>query len=370
MTYQVVFADLLTDETIARFAADGLRFGRRIGEAEEISGSIPIRDAPTAERLRALVAKRTAVYVYQGQTILCGGVLWTPTPKWSKRSAETWEFSASTFESYWDRVVISDDIPELLGVDQFVIARSLVDHMQADPHANIGVLTHLNPAMAEPLSGVTRDRTEYLASANKSYGEALAELGKVLDGFEWTIDVWADPVSGIRTKHLRLGHPTIGRPDGALVLERQDLEAWETPPDPTAGTRFRARGGTPQGSGAGQQQPLLSDIHSRDDLLSAGWPRLDVVEDHSTVEDVDVLNDYAAKAVATLGGPVAIPQLGINLGRAAISPLNLGDTVRLRMRTVYAGLVDVRYRMVGITVQAGGRTSPGTAQLTLEEVAT
>lgn len=368
MTYQVVFADLLTDETIARFSVDGLRFGRRIGEAEEISGSIPIRSASTAERLRALVAKRTAVYVYQGQTIQCGGVLWTPTPKWSKRAAETWAFSASTFESYWDHVVISDDIPELLGVDQFTIARSLVDDMQDDPHANIGVLTQLSTSVAEPLSGVLRDRTEYLASANKSYGEAIKELGEVLNGFEWTIDVWADPTTGLRTKHLRLGYPTIGRLDSTLVLERQDLEAWESPPDHAAGTRFRARGGTPQGSGAGEQQPLLSDIHSRDDLLDAGWPRIDVVEDHSTVEDVDVLNDYAAKAAAELGGAVAVPQLSINLARAQISPLNLGDTVRLRMRTVYAGLVDVRYRMVGITVQAGGRTDSGTAQLTLEEV--
>lgn len=370
MTYQVLFADLLTDQPLARFSVDGLRFGRRIGEAEEISGSIPIRSEGIAERLRQLLPMRTAVYVYQGQTIQCGGVLWTPTPRWSKRSAETWNFSASTFESYWNHVVISDDIPELLGVDQFDIARSLVDHMQADPYANIGVVTQLDPAVAVPLSGVLRDRTEYLASANKSYGEALAELGEVLDGFEWTIDLWADMETGLRTKYLRLGYPTIGRLDSTLVLERQDLESWDTPPDPTTGTRFRARGATPQGSGVGEDQPLLSDIAYREDLLGAGWPRIDVVEDHSTVSEIDTLNAYATRAASTQGGHVDVPQLSINLARTSISSLNLGDTVRLRMRTLYRGLVDTRYRMVGITVQAPGRTDAGTAQLTLEEVMT
>jgi hypothetical protein len=368
MAWRCVFADLLTDANLARFPVDGLRFGRRISAAEEISGSVPVDSVRRAERLRQLVPGRTAVYVYDGPTVLCGGVLWDTVPTWTKRSGETWAFSAATFESYWDQTVISEDVPGQLGVDQLEIARVLVAHLQADPYADIGVRLQVDPAVPLPMSGVLRDRTEYLASANKSYGDALTELGEVLDGFEWTIDVWADPVTGLRTKYLRLGYPRLGRPDATVLVEQQDLEEWQAPADTGTGTRFRARGGTPQGAGSASQQPIVSSVAVRQDLLDAGWPRLDIVEDHASVTDIATLDTYAEQAAARRGAGGEIPQLSVNLARRRVSTLNLGDTLRLRTSTYYDGMRDARYRITGVVMQDGGRTAPPTADLSLEAV--
>jgi hypothetical protein len=356
--YRVVFADLLTGQTLhSEPNVSGLKYGRRIGEPGEISGSIAVTEQ-NAALLRSVEKQRTAVWVYFGLDLMVGGVLWDVVPRWSKRSGETWAFTAATFESYLNQVVISEDIGALLQVDQLEIARSLVQHMQADDTANIGI--QLDPL----LSGVLRDRTQYLASGNKSYGEALKQLGEVEGGFEWTIDVWRGN-DGHHVKYLRFGYPRLGSQSAVHVLERDALEDWSTS-STGGGTRYRARGGTPQGNGTTEQQPCLSAVHSATELLAAGWPRIDVVTDYSSVTNPATLESHAARDLANALKAQAIPQVSINLAGTRLRPQAVGETVRLRHRTVLRGATDEQFRLIGIEVTPSQRGQLGTATLTLE----
>lgn len=356
--YRVVFADLLTDQILhSEPNVEGLQYGRRIGEPEAISGSIAVTEQ-NAELLRSILPQRTAVWVYYNLDVMVGGVLWDVVPRWSKRGGETWSFSGSTFESYWNQVVISDDIGELLQIDQLEIARSLVQHMQADPSADLAVtLDPLN-------SGVLRDRTQYLATANKSYGEALKQLGEVEGGFEWTVDVWRG-ADGHHVKHLRFGYPRLGSQSAVHVLERDALEEWSTT-GAGAGTRYRARGGTPQGNGDADQQPCISDVFSDEERLATGWPRIDVVTDYSTVTWKPTLDEHAQRDLAAARRAPVIPQVSINLAGTRLRPQAIGETVRIRHRTLLDGATDVTYRLIGIQVTATQRGQPGSARLTLE----
>lgn len=356
----VEFADLLTDRTVYRQEAEGLKFGRSLSDSAEISGTLTVDSPERGTRIRDLEPMRTALYVYDGRDLVAGGVLWDDPPQLPRRGQpETWAFAAATFESYWHNCVIREDIPAQVQVDQLEIARVLVRHLQDDATADLGI--QLDPAM----SGVLRDRTEYLASANKSYGEALSELGEVQDGFEWTVDVWVDPGTGQRVKYLRLGYPIIGSGAAPIVLEGDAIAGWSEPSLRT-GTRYWARGGTPQGAGDAQQQPLMSDVHAADDLLAAGWPRVDIVDDYSTVTDADTLNAHAAKALADSRRARAVPQISVHLDAVRIMPTMIGQTVRVRSSSNLRGRRDDLYRMVGITVDATQRGTAGVAQLTLE----
>lgn len=357
MAYRVEFCDLLTDRMIYPSGdVDGLQFGRRISEPETISGTLTVT-AGNAERLRDLLPGRTAVYVYDGQDLMVGGVLWDVKPSWAKPATETLAFSGSTFESYWNQVVISTDIAPATSVDQLDIARTLVMELQADPSADLRVLY-------DPLtSGVLRDRTQYLATANKSYGEALSELGKVENGFEWTIDVYPNPAGG-RIKRLRFGYPRLGSASAVHVLEGVLESRTET--TVSTGTRYRARGGTPQGAGTTDQQPLLSTVHAADDLLATGWPRIDVVTDYSTVTEPSTLESHAARDLAAARAVRAIPQVTVSLADTRLTPAAIGETVRIRHRTLLTGMTDVMYRLIGIQVTAGQRGAAASAVLTLE----
>lgn len=359
--YRVLFADLLTDQVIhAEPNVAGLQYGRKISGSETITGSINITPA-NAPVLRQILPQRTAVWVYFNQDVMAGGVLWDVKPGWQKHGPETWAFSASTFESYWNQVVISEDIPPADDVDQLEIARTLVQHMQSDPRADLGV--QLDPLV----SGVLRDRTQYLATANKSYGEALKQLGEVEGGFEWTIDVWVDPTSGNRVKYLRFGYPQLGSASAVHVLERDALEDW-APAGIPFGTRYRARGGTPQGNGTTEQQPCISDVYEATELLDAGWPRIDVVTDYSTVTSKATLNSHAQHDLAAALKAQPIPQATINLAGSRLRTQAVGELVRIRHRTILHGLTDGIFRLIGIQVTATQRGQIGTARITLEAI--
>ena len=360
--YRVVFADLLTDQVLlSEPNVDGLQYGRKISEPEAFSGSIAVTEQ-NAELLRSILPQRTAVYVYFNLDVMVGGVLWDVAPKWSKRGSggsEQWSFSGSTFESYLNQVVISEDIGALLQIDQLEIARSLVQHMQADPQADIGI------TLDGQESGVLRDRTQYLATGNKSYGEALKQLGEVENGFEWTIDVTRDSGTGHHVKYLRFGYPTLGSESAVHVLERDDLEEWSTT-GVSVGTRYRARGGTPQGNGTTEQQPCISAVYPDTEKLDAGWPRIDVVNDYSTVTGDDNLNALASRDLTAARKSRAIPQVAINLAHSMLRPQAIGETVRIRHDTLLNGKTDDRYRLIGMQVTATQRGQPGNAKLTLE----
>jgi hypothetical protein len=106
--------------------------------------------------------------------------------------------------------VISDLI--YAAVDQFTIAKGLVDHHQAQTFGNYGIDTS-----TVGTSGVVRDRT-YLRNELHNIGQRLSELGAVSDGF----DIRVDAV----TRKLVLTNPQSGTDlTATVVLDRLNIDS-------------------------------------------------------------------------------------------------------------------------------------------------
>lgn len=146
----------------------------------------------------ATAPARTAVFVDRDGGLTWGGIIWT---RRRTASGATWELGCSSFESYFDRRVIKDDLT-YTGIDQLTIAAALVTYAQAQPGGNIGITV---PSVT---SGVTRTMS-YNAEQRTVIGQALRDLAGLDQGFDFAIRV--DWVAGVPTKTLELSYPGRGR---------------------------------------------------------------------------------------------------------------------------------------------------------------
>jgi hypothetical protein len=204
-----------------------------------------------------------------------------------------------------------------------------------------------------------------------TYYDALTQLAALDDGFEHQIAVYRDPAGGQRVRRLRLGSPRITTGSTDLVLDMPgSILAYSFPRDATrGGTTAVARGASTNTDSSEESRPTVSVEAVADDLIAAGWPRVDLTADYSDITDQDTLDRLAASQLADAEGAVVIPEITIRLDDL-VPPQLLGRTVRLRITDVwYADGFDSRFRIIGIKVTPPQRGVPDTADLYLEEVA-
>ena len=91
-----------------------------------------------------------------------------------------------------------------------------------------------------------------------------------------------------------------------------------------------------------------------------------MVTDYSTTTWKPTLNEHAARDLAAAQKAEAIPEVSINLPGTRLRPQAIGETVRIRNKTLLNGATDDAYRLIGIQVTATQRGTLGTAKLTLE----
>jgi len=176
------------------------------------------------------------------------------------------------------------------GVDQFAILKGLVDFVQNQAGANIGVEI---PAAA---SGVLRDRV-YESFSGKYVGELMRELSNVVDGFDY--DIRTEYEAGLAARRLRRFYPRRGR----------TFEA--------TGLRFRAPGNAVlfdmsedasnmatvvTALGAGDGADMLVTTAAQTSLVNAGWPAYSVTRAHKDVTNLNTLAGHAGAAAARLSG--------------------------------------------------------------------
>ncbi|WP_371652505.1 MULTISPECIES: hypothetical protein [unclassified Streptomyces] len=313
-----------------------------------------------AARIRAAVQPaRTALWIERGRYLWWGGILWTATVTSDARGFLSMAVGAGTFDSYLDHRRLLDT-QTATGVDQFDIARGLVDYAQRVPGGDIGI------ECDDHLSGIRRDRV-YSRYDMPTIRDLLSQLGSVDGGFEWRIAVHRDPETGRRVKRLQLGHPAIHSSTTEIVLAHPGpVLAYAWPVDGTQrATSWQSRGASTNSNQTTQSVPLLSAALVADDDIGAGWPRLDGASDYSTVEDQGVLDAHARADFATARRPHTIPEITVALDRTELSPALLGSTIRLRIRDLWHHL-DERYRIVGLSISPPERGRPETAKLYLE----
>lgn len=354
--YRIRFADTLTDANLDELDLTGVSLEARISAAGTMSGAIPLArgDRSVARRLAAIKSSGgSAVYVYRNGSLWWDGLLWTKSPASDETGKPSVALEAGTVESYLDRVKLLTDLPAMPGVDQLAIARSLVDHMQADPYANLGITYD-----ASQVSGIIRDRVVYQAAARPAYGQMLGDLASLDQGFEYRISTITDPVTNARTRQLRLGYPMITSAVVHDLAKPGAILSYQFSEDGSrGGTYLVAQGGS-----------VSSAVHTDAVALALGYPRLDATTSYSGITDVAVLNAHAASDLARARVPVLVPQVRIRLdGAPDISPAALGDTVRLTIEAdeYFDEDTVLTYRLVGLTVTPPERGVPETADLIL-----
>lgn len=353
-TYRIKFADILTDRNRDEFALEDVRCGVRIGAAGSLTGKIPIArsDKDFGRRIAAVHASgASAIYVYRNGVPWWPGLLWTKTLASDEEGHPSVDIGGGTFESYLDHVELGTDLAALTGVDQLAIARSLLDHMQADPYSDLNILY-------DPLqvSGVIRDRVPYQAASRPSYLKMLGDTASLDQGFEFTFDVIADPTTGARTRRMRLGYPTLSTGVTHKISKPGAIMSYSWPEDgPRAATYLMA-----QGSGA------TSTVHKNLAALAAGYPRLDASTSYTTITDATVLEAHATADLALAAAPVVVPAVRVRLDQTDLTPQSLGDSVRLRIvDELFPDGITATYRLVGMDIEPEQRGRPESCDLIL-----
>lgn len=352
--YRIKFADLLTDSNIDEFPLANVNMQMLIGAAGTMTGSIPIArgDFKTGRRIDAVRASgASAAYVYRTGTPWWGGALWTKVKASDEKGNPSVTLGASTLESYIDRVYLGADLPTLTSTDQLAIARSIIDHMQADPHANIGLTYD-----ASITSGILRDRAPYTAAQRPSYLKMLSDLAALDGGFEFIIQVLTDPTTGSRMRRLRLGYPTLSSGVTHHLGKPGAILTYSMPEDGTRAATYLAATGS----------SAMSIVHTNATALAAGYPRLDLTTSYGTITDVPTLEAHAAADLALATPPVIVPAVRVRLDATDLTPQSIGDSVRLHIKDEnFPDGIDPTYRLVGMTIAPGERGKPETCDLIL-----
>ena len=377
--YRYFTTDLLTN----RMLADPLpleveSMTRYLGDVGELSGSLLLGD-PTVRQLDPMVAtapKRTALWVERNGVLVWGGIIWD-RPHTSVADGRL-PITAKTFESYLFRRQIwhtlstsSKDAAVLIGPDQTRMAADLVNYVQSDPRGNIGIQV---PPPA--LSGVTRAVTWWNYEGRVA-GEALRDLAGLADGFDWTIEVSYDPLSGTPQKALRIGYPRLGR--ALLNPSDPDLPTFEYPGNivdygwPEAGSESANRS---RATGTGQDEQTDIRTSTFTDELAEGYPLLDQTVSYTDETDLTRLQAAADGDVKEAAGLQITPTLRVApTSDPQLGSFGLGDDVRVRLTSPRhpAGPngepgFDGPVRHVGWRLTPPTRTSLESLELLLEEL--
>lgn len=354
--YRIKFADTLTDQVRDEFTLDAPTFDVRISGAGTLQAAIPMArgDCSLGRRLQNIRScGGSAIYVYRNGAPWWDGLLWTMDRAADDHGGPTMSISAGTCESYLDHTRLLTDLTPMPSADQLAIARSFIDHLQADPYADLNITYD-----ATQTSGVIRDRVLYQAAARPTYGQMLSDLASLDGGFEYLIRTITDPTTAARTRRLRLGYPVISSATvHTLTVPGNAILSYSFAEDGSrAGTYLTAQGNA-----------ATSSVHIDAAALAAGYPRTDLITDYSSITDVAVLEAHAAADLVRARVPVLIPQVRIRLdGAPDITPDALGDYVRLQITDEhFPDGVRLTYRLVGMAVTPEQRGTPESADLVL-----
>lgn len=360
--YRYLLCDLLTDEPITDLPLSGVSFERRISRVGALSATLsaPNRTLVDKARLAHEYAGRAALWVYRGDQVWWGGVLWAAPATQAERGGVELSLSAATFDSYAHHRVLHAD-RSYAATDQGVIIPDLWRHLQADASGNIGMVAEDQP------TGTLRDRT-YYGHEQAFYGELIENLGDVEGGPEHAVDTYLDE-TGARVKRLRVAN-RLGATVPTAVFQRAAkgggrVLQWGADADATdGGTAFQVRGASVEGNVGEESVPLLSGVHYDTERLAAGWPLLDVTEDRTDVTEVDTLTGYARALRDARGGQVNTKGYTVQVADTGWTPNRIGDPVRIRLRDLWhTTTTDDTVRPVGCKVTPSSKGAPETIEL-------
>jgi hypothetical protein len=377
--YQYVARRLLDRSYLGHLDLTDVSFDKRILQAGSFSAAIPIPSRRVADQIAEIIPRSDAedqIPIDRGPGVISIEVYRAGEPwgeYWitgaqigrSRRGTPQISLRGSTLDAYWARAEVQTDL-SYTNQDQIAIARALISHLQAQAGANLSI------ELQSGTSGVTRT-IAYTAEDGGTYGQRLAELAEIDDGFEWMINLELD--SGAVVRRWVWGAPKLGQeepqhvfvdsPHGGDILEwGEEIDALR------GGTRWRARGGTPTSDddASTTSTALISAVHQATAHLAAGWPRLDQTINYPSELSQTRLEDYAAHWAAVAPGALRVDSITVALGaEPSFTPNSLGDTARIFLNNEWHIQHSRVRRIIGIGITPTSRSSgKEEAQLILE----
>lgn len=358
-TYRYLFADLLTNEIIGELPITGVSFTQQLNQAGTLQARLLITGINTFQfNVTACTEPgRNAIYVDRDGVLVWGGIIWNRT---YNSTAQTITISAREFESYFERRRISTTTA-FTNADQLLIARTLVTNAQAVPNGDIGVI------VGTETSGVLIDRVYYDYELKGVY-QAIQDLSRQDDGFDFNIKVEYDPLTDQPIKTLVLGYPRSGHVDTGVgdvatpvfIFPAGNIVEYEYPEDASiSANKLYALG-------AGSNEGKLISIATDAVKLADGWALLEEQANYSDITDQTVLNELATGQVLAVSTPPPIIKIVVP---ASVDPVfgtyGIGDDCRLIITDPrFPTGLDQVYRIVALNVQPG-EDGPERVTLTL-----
>lgn len=354
--YRYIFCDLLTNTVLGELPLTGVSFSQQLNQAGALSGHLLLSglNATTFNVDASTTPTKVAVYVDYNGVLIWGGVIWGRS---YANSTQTLTINAREFESYFERRRIGTSTA-FTNTDQLTIAQNLVTLAQSAPFGNIGVQVGI------ATSGVLVSR-QYYAYEKKTYYNALQDLSRAENGFDFNISV-AYNGAGQPTKTLTFGYPRTGTVYSAtsataLVFQMPaSIVDYDYPEDGSISAN------TIIGLGAGSNEGKLISIQTDATKTAAGFPLLEEAANYSDVTDAAYLAQLALGQVNAVSSSPVTMSIVLSL---TVSPVftdyKLGDDARIMIKDArFPTGLDKVLRIVGIAVQVGDN-SPERVTLTL-----
>lgn len=356
-----MFADLVTNEIIAELPLTGVSFTQQLNQAGSFDAHIQLSgmnsfgynvDAST-------IPMRNAIYVDRNGELVWGGIIWSRS---YNSTSQTLTLQAREFISFFERRRITTTT-EFTNADQLFIAKTLIENAQAVPYGDVGF--ELNTE-GQTTSGVLLDRVYYNYEL-KTVFQAIQDLSRQLDGFDFHIDVYYDPITGVPVKAFNTYYPRVGTAYNvndpyAFVFEfpAGNVVEYEYPEDGSIAAN------TIYALGAGSNEGKLIESAQNTAYLLDGWPLLEDQANYSDITDATVLARLAEGQMDAVSYPpttiklVAPPFVQPEFGSYVV-----GDEVRVMITdNRFPTGLDTVYRIVGLSLQPG-EDGPERVTLTL-----
>jgi hypothetical protein len=322
-TYTYLLADLRTNAILAELPLRPSSINTKLSGHGELRATLALNaKGMSSLDLPALLAdgaSRNALYVDRDGVLVWGGILWSGGRKHAEHQAE---LQFLEFESYLQtRLILTDYKPA--NADQLVIARTLVNTMQAKVGGNIGIV------VGTETSGVLRTRDHFRTSL-QTVGEALRSLVELEHGFDCYISVAYDS-NGVPAKTLRLGYPQIGRGASVSGLDFQlpgNITEWAD--DWNA---FADSATDYYELGQGEGSSVLIGSASDPARITAGYPVMERKSSlHRDVSSQTELNAHAREDLAAAHIPVKTYSCQVMAGADPVLGSYIpGDAARFRV---------------------------------------
>lgn len=362
-TYRYLFVDLLSNTIIGELPLTGVGFTQQLNQPGTFQGHLLLSGINTYEFNvdPSTIPAHCGIYVDRDGILVWGGIIWGRS---YNSASQTLTFSAQEWISYFDHRRITQDV-QFTNIDQLIIAKTLIEDAQTAPYGDIGVGYN---SEGQTTSGVLVSRTYYNYEL-KSVFQAIQDLSRQSDGFDFHVDVEYDGITGLPAKYFNTYYPRSG-----LVYSPGDINCpvFEFPAGNIVEYEYPEDGAvvanTVYALGAGSNEGKLISVGQDTAKLVAGWALLESTANYSDITDQTVLDNLAsAQALATSYPPVTLKVVVPAYVDPIYGTYEVGDDTRIIITdNRFPNTLDEIYRIVGLTVQPG-EDGPERVTLTLTQ---